>query len=129
VHQLIMATCHAALPTTPDQALLVDIDLSILGADSERFDEYEVQVRQEICLGSGDAVPAQATRNPGRIPGTAADLRNGALPGALRSERARKPATFHRAAQAVAGNLVNSDRSSRSSEIYFGKPIFSSKAA
>ena len=47
VHQLIMATCHAALPTTPDQDLLVDIDLSILGADPERFDEYEVQVRQE----------------------------------------------------------------------------------
>ena len=49
VHQLIMATCHAALPTTPDQALLVDIDLSILGAEPERFDEYEVQVRQEYA--------------------------------------------------------------------------------
>jgi predicted metal-dependent HD superfamily phosphohydrolase len=27
----------------------VDIDLSILGAEAERFDEYEVQVRQEYA--------------------------------------------------------------------------------
>jgi predicted metal-dependent HD superfamily phosphohydrolase len=49
VHELIMATRHAALPATADEALLVDIDLSILGADPERFDEYEVQVRQEYA--------------------------------------------------------------------------------
>ncbi len=47
VRRLVMATCHEALPETPDEALLVDIDLSILGAPGERFDEYEVQVRQE----------------------------------------------------------------------------------
>ena len=29
--------------------LLADIDLSILGATAERFDEYEVQVRQEYA--------------------------------------------------------------------------------
>lgn len=49
VHALIMATCHAALPASDDARLLVDIDLSILGADQERFDEYEVQVRQEYA--------------------------------------------------------------------------------
>lgn len=49
VHGLIMATCHEALPATADAKLLVDIDLSILGADPERFDEYEVQVRQEYA--------------------------------------------------------------------------------
>jgi predicted metal-dependent HD superfamily phosphohydrolase len=49
VHDLIMATCHAAQAATPDARLLVDVDLSILGADSERFDEYEVQVRQEYA--------------------------------------------------------------------------------
>jgi predicted metal-dependent HD superfamily phosphohydrolase len=49
VHALIMATCHAALPATDDERLLVDIDLSILGATPERFDEYEVQVRQEYA--------------------------------------------------------------------------------
>ena len=49
VHELIMATCHAAQPESEDGRLLVDIDLSILGAEPERFDEYEVQVRQEYA--------------------------------------------------------------------------------
>ena len=44
---LILVTRHAALPRTPDEQLVVDIDLSILGAAQERFDEYERQVRQE----------------------------------------------------------------------------------
>lgn len=47
VRSMIMKTCHDALPQTPDEAVLVDIDLSILGADSVRFDEYEIQVRAE----------------------------------------------------------------------------------
>lgn len=47
VRALIMATCHDALPDTPDAKVLVDIDLSILGADRARFDEYECQVRAE----------------------------------------------------------------------------------
>lgn len=49
VHTLIMATCHDALPDSDDARLLVDIDLAILGAEPERFDEYEVQVRQEYA--------------------------------------------------------------------------------
>lgn len=47
VHTLIMKTCHDALPQTPDEQVLVDIDLAILGAPAERFDEYERQVRDE----------------------------------------------------------------------------------
>ncbi|HTE16608.1 MAG TPA: N-methyl-D-aspartate receptor NMDAR2C subunit, partial [Burkholderiales bacterium] len=47
VRELIMKTCHDALPDTPDEQALVDIDLSILGADAARFDEYENQVRAE----------------------------------------------------------------------------------
>lgn len=49
VQAMVMATRHRAAPGAPDEALLVDIDLSILGADAERFDEYEVQVRQEYA--------------------------------------------------------------------------------
>ena len=47
VHALIMTTRHDALPVTPDEQVLVDIDLSILGADAVRFDQYEQQVRAE----------------------------------------------------------------------------------
>lgn len=43
----ILATRHSALPKGEDQKLLVDIDLSILGASRARFDEYERQVREE----------------------------------------------------------------------------------
>jgi predicted metal-dependent HD superfamily phosphohydrolase len=43
----ILATKHSALPKGVDQQLLVDIDLAILGAQPERFAEYEQQVRQE----------------------------------------------------------------------------------
>ena len=47
VHALILTTRHDGLPDTPDAQVLVDIDLSILGAESMRFDEYENQVRAE----------------------------------------------------------------------------------
>lgn len=49
IHALILATRHAALPATPDEGLLVDIDLAILGAAPERFDGYERQVREEYA--------------------------------------------------------------------------------
>ena len=47
VHALIMATRHDAEPADGDQSILVDVDLSILGAEERRFDEYERQVREE----------------------------------------------------------------------------------
>lgn len=47
VYQLVMATMHNAVPVGPDAKVLVDIDLAILGAEVERFDEYEIQVREE----------------------------------------------------------------------------------
>jgi predicted metal-dependent HD superfamily phosphohydrolase len=47
IPDLILVTRHAAMPQTTDQQLVVDIDLSILGAPKARFDEYERQVRQE----------------------------------------------------------------------------------
>ncbi|KRG72033.1 HD domain-containing protein [Pseudoxanthomonas dokdonensis] len=53
VHALIMATCHRALPVSADAQLLVDIDLSILGAAPARFAEYERQIRQEYAYVPG----------------------------------------------------------------------------
>jgi predicted metal-dependent HD superfamily phosphohydrolase len=47
VRDLVMATKHNATSTSFDACVLVDVDLSILGSDIERFDEYEDQVRRE----------------------------------------------------------------------------------
>ena len=47
VHTLIMATRHQHLPSSPDEKLLVDIDLAILGAEPTRFAEYDKQIRAE----------------------------------------------------------------------------------
>lgn len=44
---LVLVTRHGGEPATPDQQLLADIDLSILGAGAARFDEYERQIRTE----------------------------------------------------------------------------------
>ncbi|MDP9909809.1 putative metal-dependent HD superfamily phosphohydrolase [Variovorax boronicumulans] len=47
VHALVMATRHDVVPEGRDAELLIDIDLSILGAERARFDEYERQVHAE----------------------------------------------------------------------------------
>ena len=51
IDALIMATCHgaAASPGTPDSALLVYIDLAILGSEESRFAEHEAQIRAEYA--------------------------------------------------------------------------------
>lgn len=52
VHDMVLATCHSHMPDAPvdtDTALLLDIDLAILGADTPRFMEYETQVRAEYA--------------------------------------------------------------------------------
>lgn len=49
IGQLIIATCHTVAPESNDQALLVDIDLAILGAQENRFIEYEQQIRKEYA--------------------------------------------------------------------------------
>ncbi|HEX7816460.1 N-methyl-D-aspartate receptor NMDAR2C subunit [Dyella sp.] len=48
MRRLVMATCHHAQPEPGDASLLVDIDLAILGANPERFAQYERQVRREF---------------------------------------------------------------------------------
>lgn len=49
VARLIMATkTHDTMPAT-DAALLVDVDLSILGQSAARFAEYEAQIRAEYA--------------------------------------------------------------------------------
>lgn len=49
---LVMLTCHEAEAAADDgdAQLLIDIDLSILGAEVERFDRYEDEVRHEYAF-------------------------------------------------------------------------------
>ena len=49
VHSLVMVTRHTGVPAEPDEQLLVDIDLAILGASELRFAEYESQIREEYA--------------------------------------------------------------------------------
>lgn len=49
VAALVLATWHSVAPATPDERLLVDIDLAILGAAPARFAEYEAQIRVEYA--------------------------------------------------------------------------------
>src|SRR5512133_64427 len=49
VERLILATRHATIPEKGDAALLVDIDLAILGSPDETFDRYEEGVRAEYA--------------------------------------------------------------------------------
>jgi predicted metal-dependent HD superfamily phosphohydrolase len=53
VHRLILVTQHDHEPNDPDEALLLDIDLSILGGERERFEVYESAIRQEYRLVPG----------------------------------------------------------------------------
>lgn len=50
IKALVMATLHSASPSGTDECLLVDIDLSILGANEKRFQEYERQIREEYAF-------------------------------------------------------------------------------
>jgi predicted metal-dependent HD superfamily phosphohydrolase len=50
VHRLIMVTEHNAPIKTKDESFIVDIDLSILGADSDIYDVFERGIRSEYKL-------------------------------------------------------------------------------
>jgi predicted metal-dependent HD superfamily phosphohydrolase len=57
VATMIQATDHRAVPPPGDGALVVDIDLAILGAPADEFDEFERRIRREY-----DWVPGPAFR-------------------------------------------------------------------
>ena len=47
IYALIMATRHCATVEDPDQQLLVDIDLGILGQSATAFEVYDAAIRRE----------------------------------------------------------------------------------
>lgn len=48
-HALVIATRHDAVPADEDARLLCDVDIAVLAAPRERFDEYEAQIRVEYA--------------------------------------------------------------------------------
>jgi predicted metal-dependent HD superfamily phosphohydrolase len=49
VRAMILATRHATPPTSVDEAIVVDVDLAILGKPAEEFEAYERGIRQEYA--------------------------------------------------------------------------------
>lgn len=47
VSELIMATLHGTPLSNSDQALIVDVDLSVLGCSHQSYKEFEVAIRKE----------------------------------------------------------------------------------
>jgi len=47
VHRLNIATKHSLAPTTINEAIMIDLDLTILGESGEMFDEYDNKITQE----------------------------------------------------------------------------------
>jgi predicted metal-dependent HD superfamily phosphohydrolase len=95
VHALVMATkAHEGPADDPDAALLLDVDLAILGSSAARFDEYERQIRAEYAH-----VPDEAFR----------ERRAGVLGGFLQRPRIYLTPVFHDALEARAReNLARS---------------------
>ena len=54
IERLILITKHGTRPSTPDEKLMVDIDLGIFGASRKRYKEYENQIKKEYGWVTGD---------------------------------------------------------------------------
>ncbi len=50
IERMILATAHQDRPFDGDAALVLDIDLAVLGADARTFDDYERAVRREYAF-------------------------------------------------------------------------------
>lgn len=58
VHELILATTHRDPPMTNDARLIVDIDLSILASQPERYEQYCRQIRDEYSFATDEQFAA-----------------------------------------------------------------------
>ncbi len=54
IERLILLTKHPSDPLREDEKYLIDIDLSILGAETALYDQYEKWIRQEYVLVSDE---------------------------------------------------------------------------
>ncbi len=77
VRALVMATAHLdAAEVGGDAALIVDIDLSILGSSAAAYDEFEENVRKGILVGAGAALCDCADEYLAGVSGAAGHLQH-----------------------------------------------------
>ncbi len=103
VHAMVMATRHDQLPVTPDEQLLVDIDLSILGAAPVRFGRVRAADPRGIRPRARAAVHAKTRRGAAVFHGQAADLRHRCVSPALREPGAHQSGTGPRRRRRLKG--------------------------
>ena len=84
IYALILVTMHDAIAVGRDAAVLVDVDLSILGAETARFDEYEGQIRERVFVGARTFVSPVSTADSARFSGPHEDLQRCILSRAAR---------------------------------------------
>src|SRR5918992_2990438 len=108
VHQHIMATRNEAQPADGDSALVVDIDLSILGQDPSTYAEFEKDMREHtrgVPLGTVALVPAQASRDSAVFLGPQIHLCYATFPEPLRADRPFEPSICNRGTREMTANL------------------------
>jgi predicted metal-dependent HD superfamily phosphohydrolase len=62
IERMILATQHTSSDVTGDTALLIDIDLGILGQPARAFDRYDADIRREYAWVADDAYRAGRRR-------------------------------------------------------------------
>ncbi|MFT3683549.1 MAG: hypothetical protein QM783_01275 [Phycisphaerales bacterium] len=58
IEQWILATRHTSAPTTPDESLILDIDMSILAAAPADYDTYTRNIRTEFAFATDEQFKA-----------------------------------------------------------------------
>jgi hypothetical protein len=98
VRALILATKHDALPAAGDAQLLVDIDLSILGASDARFVEYEELGSLRVLVGPGGRLSRRPRAGAGELLRAAAHLQHAVVCAQPRGAGARESLALTREA-------------------------------
>jgi len=62
VYRLVLATRHKGKPEAADEASICDVDLAVLGASQDVFEEYEAGIRQEYSQVEERAYRLERTR-------------------------------------------------------------------
>jgi predicted metal-dependent HD superfamily phosphohydrolase len=115
IRRLIAATKHDATGFSGDTALIIDIDLSILGAPPEVYARFESAIRREYWW-APRALCRRPVEGAGAFPGSRRDLQSRSLLSPIREDRAREPRGRARTSRDVRLSAARRRKSKSSSE-------------